>query len=254
MQTLHLVYEIHVKYELLRSRLLDNFKFADWIKTYNSQKIFFPDENSPKFWDDQFQKEKINHPMANDRNTIVSKILKNANSILNIGVGRGDLEKILLANNSKSNYLGTDITPENIKNLSENYPNNNFKLCKLNELLLINNSFDFVLLLEIYEHLKPLVGFSLLKTVRRLLNKGGKLIISVPINENLPSLLPNNPNGHMRILSENLLINELYLCGFNTISIYRLTSFSKFYYLKKFINIFFPFRDFNNIIIIARKR
>lgn len=254
MQTLHLAYEIHVKYELLRSRLLDNFKFADWIKTYSSQKKFFPDENSAKFWDDQFQKEKINHPMANDRNIIVSKILKTSNSILNIGVGRGDLENILFANNSKSKYLGTDITPENIKYLSEIYPNKNFKLCKLNEILLINDSFDFVLLLEIYEHLKPLVGFSLLKSVRKLLKNDGKLIISVPINENLPSLLPENPNGHMRILTEHLLINELYLCGFNTVSIFRLSSFNRFYYLKKIINKIYPFKDSNNIIIIARKR
>lgn len=252
---LHLACRIHVRYELLRSQLVDLGLHKKLFETYSRQKHFFPDRNTSEFWDDKFEVEYVPHPMADARESIIASQVKGNLNILNIGVGRGNLEQKLWAKfNEQLKYYGTDITPKTINNLKKRFPKWNFLIGKPTELPFSSFFFDQVMLLEVLEHIKPSQTFKLLGEVSRVCKKNAKFILSVPVNEGLVEMLPDNPNSHMRLYTEQLVSFELTTSGFTIDKVSRLSAFQSSFSIKSLINDMFHFRKPNNLIFFCHKR
>jgi SAM-dependent methyltransferase len=94
--------------------------------------------------------------------------------------------------------------------------------------------FDVVFMLEVLEHVPPSKTFFLLKNLKRFLKSDGILILSVPTNEGLDGM-ESNPNGHVRMYTEDLIRTELKISGFEIIEIKTLYAFSNLYTFKKII-------------------
>jgi hypothetical protein len=88
------------------------------------------------------------------------------------------------------------------------------------------------------------------------LKSGGRLIISVPLNEGLEEMLlvGHNPNAHTRIYSPDLIKSELIISGFTVKSEKYIYAFRRQYYLKSLIANFIPgIKKPNGIIVSAIK-
>lgn len=217
-----------------RSILVNKNKDDLLIQTY-SKKYSLKNLNTSIFWTEKLVGAESSHdPMKDDRVMTVAKLIpKESRSILNIGVGDGDLEKNI---NSlgKCRYLrlGLDITREG---LVEARKKSDFSpLCgSILALPLHSNKFDIVSVLEVLEHLPYYQIFSALDEIKRVLKPGGILLVSVPVNETYTS--DNNPNGHMRRYSVGLILKELELSGFKIEHYETLFAFSGMYRIKKIL-------------------
>lgn len=240
-------------FEILRKKLVENGKYSLALATYKSQKYFLPDFNSGLFWDEKFAFDRMLNPMEKWRTKRVISLVKSNSQLLNLGVGSGRLEELLF--NSKGiNYVGTDITHSTLKLLRKRYPDKLFLTQSLPLLNFKNSEFDQVLLLEVLEHIKPSETLILLREIYRILNNRGEFIVSIPINEGLERMLPENQNSHMRMYSEKLLLFELRAVGFKVQKIFRCTAFNKMFSIKHFLNLIFPFRHANNLVILCSKK
>lgn len=241
-------------FEEQRKDLIAAGKYEELRQTYNDQRQFLPDENTGKFWDQKFAEEKHNHPMENWRLGEVVKRVDPNKSLLNLGVGRGEIEEILVKKYPKLKYTGTDITRSTLKKLQKAYPTWKFQYAELDQLPFPKESFEQVLLLEVLEHIKPNETFEVLEELARVLVPGGTAMISVPVNEGLEQMLPVNPNSHMRIYSKELLAYELREVGLEVKQILSASAFAKGFGFKHFLNTLVPLRKPNNLIAICTKK
>jgi len=231
-------------------------------QSYQKQKDFLPDDNEASFWDKRFKEQQLIQSQAFAYESAMEKwrikkvlsILKHQQSILNLGVGFGRLEARLLPKIEPDQYLGTDITKETLEQLRKAFPQYNFQRTQLDKLPLANNSFDQILLLEVLEHIRPNKTFQLLAEIKRVLKKGGALLISVPVNEGLEKILPKNPNAHQRLYSLALLRFELEESGFFIKKVYQASAFAKNFKIKHLINSLINVRSPNNYLLIAEKK
>ncbi len=84
------------------------------------------------------------------------------------------------------------------------------------------------------------------------MKKNGFFIISIPTNEGLEKM-KNNPSGHVRIYTENLIRAELKIEGFRILKLKTLYAFKNFYSFKKVSSKFLKNRwRPNNIVILAK--
>lgn len=253
METLHLDYKIPPIYEYLRQKLANEGFWSDFLKTYQIQRLYFPDRNSGSFWDGVFRYRNSLMPMEVWRIKKVVSLVDGKRSLLNIGAGNGALESFIFNKFPNINYHGTDITKVTLNLLQKKYGSSRFSFNMLPRLKFATSTFDQVLLLEVIEHIKPQTTFAVLSEIRRVLKTRGVLIVSVPINEHLEKQIPNNPNSHMRIYSEEVIKTELRLSGFSIEKVYRISAFHKYFKLKHLINRLLMIREYNNLIILARK-
>lgn len=236
-----------------RKQLIDQGRFHQALLTYDEQQDFLPDENTGTFWDKKFILGEEDHPMEQWRTKKVISLIDPQKSVLNLGVGRGFLEHLLFARYPDLNYTGTDITEKTLKKLRQTF-NKQFHFQRLEKLTYADESFDQVLLLEVLEHIKPNQTFTVLSEIYRVLKKRGMFIVSVPLNEGLEKMLPENPNSHMRLYSESLIKFELKTAGFTINKAYTAAAFHHFFWLKHFINQLLWLRQPNNIIVICQKQ
>ena len=102
--------------------------------------------------------------------------------ILDLGCGRGDYSKML--KDFGFEVVACDLDEEFFKYKKEI----EFKKCDINEpLIFVDSTFDYVLLLEVIEHLRNPYHF--MKEINRILKFNGVLVISVPNILNLKSRL-----------------------------------------------------------------
>jgi ubiquinone/menaquinone biosynthesis C-methylase UbiE len=249
---LHLTCKISLYFEQLRRRLIDSGDFKNAKLTYQNQKVFLPGSNSPKFWDSKFDFNYAKNPMEQWRIDFIKKMIKDDQKILNLGVGRGELEKKLIINGN-IDYTGTDITSRTIQRLKQQFPAFKFKKENLKKLTFKSNSFDLIILTEVLEHIIPSETFIILSEIFRVLKKSGMFIISVPVNEGLENTLPLNPNSHMRLYSERLILYELTTAGFKVTKMLNASAFSKNFLIKSLLNSVFSFRKPNNLLIVCQK-
>ena len=99
--------------------------------------------------------------------------------VLELGCGEGRGVSII-AQNAVS-YLALDKIPEVINNLSERFPNQNFRQAVFPPVDLPDESFDTVVNFQVIEHIQDDLLF--LKEIARLLRPGGRAIISTPNNK-----------------------------------------------------------------------
>lgn len=243
----------HIRDDLCRKRNLAEFR-----KTYASRYPEIKDLNTSKLWDDLNRRpfNKLDNPMAQDRLKIVSDLVGDGR-VLDVGFGSGDLESVFFENFDKNvEWHGIDISLSSVKRAAERFPFAHFDAGSILSLKFENRSFDFVVALEVLEHIKPSRTFRALEELRRVLKPAGKLIVSVPLNEGLETMVKHgcNPNAHVRAYTPRIIKCELNASGFNVLQSWELFAFGSFYGIKTLIARFASgLKRPNNVIILAER-
>lgn len=248
--------------EKIRSNMAANMRILELIATYSEEFPEIEDNNTQKLWDKlnantKDYEFKIN-PMAKDRVKRVAQLVSNQKvNVLNVGFGSGSLEtEFFKLKSNKVDWFGVDISKKSVGMASRNFPGAKFSVGDITRLKFKDEVFDYVLSLEVLEHIRPRMTFKALHELHRVLKKGGNLIVSVPLNEGLEEMVRRgeNPNAHVRVYTPELIKAELYISDFQILNEYFLYAFNKSYKLKSFIvQRIKGLRRPNNIIIHARK-
>lgn len=248
------------KTEKARKIFADNKQFNKLKRTYSGKYPELKDINSSKFWDKLNKKTWISStisPMTLHRIVIVKNLIpKKMLKILNIGFGSALLERKILPN-KKYNWHGIDLSKKSVDRASKLFPTGKFSVKNATKLKYKDSFFDCVIALEVLEHIQPSNILMTLNEIHRVLIPNGLLIISVPINEKLEQLIDKNqnPNGHLRDYSENLIRAELEISGFEIIKKISLYAFKNLYILKTLsVKLFSSIKEPNNVIILAQKK
>lgn len=121
---------------------------------------------------------------AESRYRYLVKRIEPGQDILNIGVGRGGLEKLLIKNKNQVSCL--DPSEESIRNLQSRFGlGDRARVGFSQNIPFDNDSFEVVVMSEVLEHLSDEVLDETLKEVHRVLRPGGKFIGTVPADEEL---------------------------------------------------------------------
>lgn len=223
-------------------------------KTYDVKYAEIRNLNSGSFWNKKLSQETVlrkQDGMTKDRVKIAYQYLpRNAQKVLDIGAGKGFIEELLGQRNIK--IFGTDISSVSIKNLKNKFKGE-FRKESLYRLKYPKNSFDAIFALEVLEHVPPSKIFNLYKKIKEILGKNGSFILSVPTNEGLEKM-KNNPSGHIRTYTENLIRAELGIAGFKVLKLKTLYAFKNYYVFKKILSRFLRNKwKPNDIIVLAKK-
>lgn len=239
-----------------RAILARQKKYNELKRLYSSGLPQIPNLNTPGFWDRRNSERsdlRDTNPMAYNKYEIVANLLPRKGVILNIGAGSGELEKRVLKRKYDMHWYGIDISPQSIKNLRSNYPKATFVKGAIQKLRVGNTRYNTITILDVLEHISPKDIFNVLKKVRRIMKRDGRLIVSVPMNEGLQNMVKRgiNPNAHVRTYTPELIKAELEIAGFGIIRERYLFAFGKFYKLKTFIckYIFKNYRKPNLLIL-----
>lgn len=148
----------------------------------------------------------------------VSSLISNGASVLDIGVGWGEIIPMILSRGQRK-YMGVDFSERIIARIKKKHPECKFLHGSIDS---IDDKFDVVLALEVCEHIPSSRIMEFYRQIRRLLNHRGKLVISVPVYENLKASTLKCPQcghmhnrmGHVRSYTPELICGELELAGF----------------------------------------
>lgn len=136
--------------------------------------------------------------------------------ILNIGVGRGGLEKLLIENKNQVSCL--DPNEKSIRNLRSRFGLGNRARVGFSQAIPFDDdSFDIVVMSEVIEHLTDTVLEETLTNIHRVLRPGGKFIGTVPAEQDLRNDQVVCPDcgkvfhrwGHVQSFSEERLRSML---------------------------------------------
>ena len=244
--------------EKIRNKLATDKNLTDFKDTYKKMAVREKDLNTPKFWD------KLNYlgskleksPIYKDKiNSVLKLINKNRGNLLDVGFGPAIIEKKLQY--LKFKLFGIDISPNSVK-MARNSLDGIYKIGNIYKIPFADKSMDMILVLDVLEHLPTNMTFVAYSELNRVLKKGGKIVISIPLNEGLEEMLKNNinPNGHLRDYTPTILEAELKISGFKVLSEQFLYAFQKYYLLKKFFVAIFPLKikNPNQMIVYAQKQ
>lgn len=192
-----------------------------FIDTYKNE-IFnnFPEIYSGEMYDFAI---KYHHTYIDKDKTTQKRIKETLNlipnkkdiSILDLGFGYGHL-LISLNKQGYRNLAGIDISEVAVRDMKGRIPKGDFRIGHVASLPYNDESFKLVLATEIMEHLPVKKTFKVYNEIKRVLKQGDKVIISVPLGENLENttfLCPHgtfvNANGHVRMYTLKVLLLEL---------------------------------------------
>ncbi len=262
MSTMNSLADQYFKLERKRDFFAREKKYIAFKKTYSS-KLKLPNKNTGNFWDAKFSSHEemmLNDPMENDRNKkafeLFEKYSKVGSNTLNIGCGDGNFETLLVKSKKRFQHTASDIALKSLKNLKKRFKR--FEFIKLNIVGVKNRleqDYDMITMFEVLEHISPSDTLKVLATINKSLKKNGYFMISVPMNEGLEDMFPNNPNEHLRCYTENIIMSELKISGFKVIENHVFYAFKKYYFLKKILaktllkNHWKP----NNILLLTQK-
>lgn len=209
--------------------------------------------NTPEFWDLMNEKNQFklsdSQIYIHKNKIILGWISIKDKNILNIGVGNGYLEDMVSLKHKCITLSGIDISKLAIRNISRKI-NGNFKVANIKNIPFKNNLFDSILAIDILEHLtyqELNIGFF---EINRVIKKKGKLIISVPLNENLTD---KKLNRHLTTFTLQGLSNILTKNNFRVNKYKNLYAFKNFYSIKSLIAKYFNIKKPNLLIIEAIK-
>ena len=208
--------------------------------------------NTPDFWDTLVEKVKSissEDYITRDRIKFIVSLIPNLNiKLLDIGVGYGFLEKKL--KNSYVSIYGIDISPKAIFR-ARNLCKGTFVTASVKAIPFKNNFFDIVCIPEVLEHLYDVESTLAIKEISRVLKSDGRLIISVPLYDEVYS---GHPSGHVRVFTPEKLFEEINRNGFTVIKKRYLFAFKSLYSIKSFVNRLLKVRRPNNLIVVAVKK
>jgi 2-polyprenyl-3-methyl-5-hydroxy-6-metoxy-1,4-benzoquinol methylase len=170
---------------------------------------------------------------------------KNAR-IIDLGCGMGHFLNFLEVGGYK-NYLGVDISEENIEFCKKNGFNvelgNIFDFLKKSP-----DNYDVIIMNDIIEHLEKSEILNVLEIIFKKLNPGGRLIIKTP-NASNPIMASSSRYydfTHELLFTEESLSQVLKISGFNQVNIYPQSLYVFYYNPLNYLAIFFNF-VFNGI-------
>lgn len=149
---------------------------------------------------------------ARPRYEYLAKQIAPGDHVLNVGVGRGGLETILLKQGAVVSCL--DPSVKAIESLRKQHAlGDRAQVGFCQAMPFPDHQFDVVVMSEVLEHLADDVLRATLGEVRRVLKQGGRFIGTVPADENLPDnrvLCPHCGElfhrwGHLQTFSEERL-------------------------------------------------
>lgn len=220
----------------------------------------FSNPNTPKLWDKRLfdtNEELLRSPFYIDKLNKVYRFLKNQKgNFLDIGFGAANLEKKILSRGTNLQIYGIDFSKKAVENAKKSFAGS-FYVAKSQRLPFKNSFFDFVVMLDVLEHIPEVESKKVLGEIRRVLTDKGNFVLSVPLNEDLQKMNKEgtNFNAHLREYSSRILEDELKKSGLETFKKEFIFAFSNYYFLKSLIIKMFPnFRKPNLLIIYARKR
>lgn len=227
----------------------DTEKFKD---TYGEKYPEIKDLNTAKFWDERLnlvQPLKEQDGMTKRRIGLAASYLPdNVKKIMDVGAGYGFLEELLSKKSIKIN--GNDISPDAISNLKKRFKGK-FKVESIYKMD-YRNEFDAVFALEVLEHIPPSKILIFFKKIKKMLRPKGYFILSIPMNEGLEEM-KDNPSGHVRTYTEEIIRTELEISGFRVLKTDISYAFKNNYQLKHFLATIFKNRwQPNNIVIKAQ--
>ncbi|MFA5406129.1 MAG: methyltransferase domain-containing protein [Candidatus Nanoarchaeia archaeon] len=127
--------------------------------------------------------------------------------VLDIGCSYGWFEKFALENNCKE-IIAIDPNPDAVAFCKKNYKDKRAKfiVASISNLKDFKpNSFDLIVCFEVLEHIPKNMEIELFKTIRCLLKRGGRLILSTPNKHFFSNLLdPAWYFGHRHYSESNL--------------------------------------------------
>jgi len=182
-----------------------------------------------KIWD-YFQNEEATGDAfagARTRYEFLSRHIKPGMSVLNIGVGRGGLETILLQQGAVVSCL--DPSEKSIENLRKLFGLDDRARVGFSQAMpFTDGQFDAVIMSEVLEHLNDEVLHATLSEVSRVLKSGGRFIGTVPADETLLDNQVVCPHcgepfhrwGHIQTFSRSRLSQMLGSC-FNKVMLSR---------------------------------
>ncbi len=215
--------------------------------------------NTPRVWDGVLFLQNaslLGSPFYLDKINKVSDILQNyEGKFLDIGIGMGNLENMLINRNIDLKIYGVDISPKAIANV-KNKLKGFFYVSDIFKLPFNRSFFEVATVLDVLEHIYQKDALQALNEISRVLKKGGGLIVSVPLNENLSKLNKEkrNLNHHLREYTFEILERELNLAGFQVREKKYIYAFETLYGIKTFLMKFIPkFRKPNLLIVHSVK-
>jgi len=248
--------------ERTRTLLAKNGDLKGFKETYSKKNaLMIQDSNLHKFWDNLFSGNVngVNKgSIFRDKKRTISRFFsKRKGRMLSVGFGAGEIEEEIAKSNNKIEIFGIDISRAAVENMSC-LRVGSFIQGNILKIPFKSSYFDFVLALDVLEHIPSTKTFKGYRELRRVLKSKGILIVSVPINENLEEMVKEgkNPNFHLRVYTPEILKAELGTFGFSIIKEIYLYAFNKFYLLKSFLVkkfFFLKLRKPNLLIIIAKK-
>ena len=205
--------------DMYRQKLAVSNDLDTLFKTYQGGYPELPDISTARKWDNLLSKYEEVPEVRIKRLKKVVRQIDEQRGIFDIGVGWGDIVPTLRDKNINIDYTGIDFSLEVINTLAQKYPEQKFIHTTIDA---VHDRFDYVLALEVMEHIVPSKIFDFLGHVKRVLKPEGILLITVPINENLKNNTficgscgkYVNKMGHVRSYSVELIRAELALAGF----------------------------------------
>lgn len=246
--------------EEIRNYFAEQGKLLKFKSLYTSKFPEIANRNYGKFWDKAnfFREGELkDSPIYKDKISNVLTLLKDfKGSLLDVGFGNGYLEEKIKNKNIKLH--GVDISSKCVRAILDKV-RGDFRKGRIEKLPFSSNMFNCVLLLDVLEHISPKNTFKSLQEVNRVMKKNAKLIISVPLNENLEYLIrfrKVNPNAHVRVYTPDILKTEMALIGFIFVNEKYFCAFKYFYKLKSRIIWLFPFikRSPNLVLMVFKKK
>lgn len=206
--------------DLLRQKLANENRFDELLKTYSSGYPEFEELSTSEKWDDLSEMDTVPEVRLRRLEKVV-EMVDPKSKILDIGPGWGDIIPLLKKKNEKVDYCGIDFSAEIVKRLQEKYPQQKFIHTSVEG---VKEKFDYVLVLEVMEHILPSKIFNFLRDVQNVIKDNGYLIITVPFEElSLHTLTCSkcgsyvNRMGHVRSYSLPLIKAELNSAGFSVV-------------------------------------
>lgn len=201
--------------------------FNAFVETYSDDRFVNLEgiDTGPK-WDYLIQYHRFHHQQNVVAGIRLRKILKlipkkENITILDIGFGYGDLLQAMETTQPFNNaIIGVDISQRAIQECRNRVSRCLFLLGDVANLPLKTNSMDVILLNEVLEHVPVSRVFQVYEELKRVLKQEGRLIVSVPIGEELETTTfqcPHgtlvNQNGHVRTYTREVLEMELHQVG-----------------------------------------
>jgi cyclopropane fatty-acyl-phospholipid synthase-like methyltransferase len=151
----------------------------------------------------------------------VSMRLPNEGIILDVGPGWGEIVPMVTAN-LRRRYVGLDFSLSMTERLAKKYPDVSFLH---GDLSTVHEKFDVIMALEVCEHIAAHKIMDFYRQIIRCLKSDGKLLISVPIYEDLKAATLKCPccgtwhsrMGHVRRYTPELIKAELEVAGFRVV-------------------------------------